>query len=107
MLVSLLMALTLTPAGYTPSKPAIVPLVRDYLALCDTDPKACSDSLFDHTWRHSVGDQRVGYCLPPTGEDEVMVTDKVVAWLRSQPSMADKPTDPALATTLEHVYPCR
>lgn len=107
MLTALALALTLTPIQYTPSKPPEVPLVRDYLALCDSDLKVCSDVLFDHAWRHSVGDQRVGYCLPETGEDEIQVTQKVLAWLRSKPDMASKPTDPSLNTALEHSYPCR
>lgn len=107
MLVPLLFALALTPIQYTPSKPPEVPLVRDYLALCDRDMKSCSDVLFDHAWRHSVGDQRVGYCLPQTGEDEMQVTAKVVAWLTSKLDMADKPTDPSLNTALMHTYPCR
>lgn len=101
------LALALTPAQYTPSKPAVVPLVRDYLALCEADAKTCSDTLFDHTWRHSVGDQRVGYCLPQTGEDEWMITSKVVAWLKSKPALVDNPTDLALNTALENLYPCR
>ena len=107
MLPALLFAIALTPVQYTPSKPPEVPLVRDYLALCDRDMKSCSDILFDHAWRHSVGDQRVGYCLPQTGEDEIQVTAKVVAWLASKPDMASKPTDPSLNTALEHSYPCR
>ena len=109
MLFATLSALTwsLTPVQYTPSTPPPTPLVRDYLALCDRDAKTCSDILFDHTWNHSVGDQRVGYCLPQTSEDEDMVTSKVVAWLRAKPAMADKPTDPALNTALENLYPCR
>ncbi len=41
------------------------------------------------------------------GEDEAMVTSKVVAWLKSKPAMVDKPTDPALNTALENLYPCR
>lgn len=110
MLVSTLaaaLALTLTPVQYTPSKPPSTPMVRDYLALCATDAKACSDILFDHAHAHSVGPQHVGYCLPQSGEDEAAVTAKVVAWLKGQPGMADKATDPSLNTALEHVYPCR
>lgn len=93
--------------GYTPSQPPQVPLVSDYLALCERDAKSCSDVLFDHAWSHSVGEQRVGYCLPQSGEDENQVTAKVVAWLKSKPAMASKPTDPSLNTALQNVYPCR
>jgi hypothetical protein len=107
MLASLFLALTLTPAGYTPSTPPPTPLVRDYLALCASDGKACADILFDHAHDHSVGAQRVGYCLPQSGEDEAAVTAKVVAWLKGQPGMGDRATDPSLNTALEHVYPCR
>lgn len=101
------LALTLTPVEYTPSTPPPTPRVRDYLALCDTNAKACSDILFDHAHDHSVGAQRVGYCLPQEGEDEQAVTAKVTAWLRGQPALVDQPTDPALNSALEHVYPCR
>jgi hypothetical protein len=107
MILPLMLALSLTPIQYTPSRPPEVPLVRDYLALCGDDAKACSDILFDHTWSHSVGAQHVGYCLPQSGEDEAQVTAKVVAWLKGQPDLAGKPTDPSLNTALEHVYPCR
>jgi hypothetical protein len=109
MLLSVTSALLmmLAPQGYTPSKPPEVPLVRDYLALCAADLKVCSEVLFDHAWRHSVGDQRVGYCLPETGEDEVDVTNKVVAWLKSRPDLAGNPTDPSLNTALMNTYPCR
>jgi len=107
MIALLFAALTLTPIQYTPSKPPEVPTVRDYLALCDSNMKSCSDVLFDHAWRHSVGDQRVGYCLPQSGEDEMQVTAKVVAWLKGQPNMAGAATDPSLNTALERTYPCR
>jgi hypothetical protein len=101
------LALALTPAQYTPSAPPATPLVRNYLALCADNGETCADILFDHAWSHSVGDQRVGYCLPQTGEDEATVTRKVVAWLTARPAMADQPTDPALNTALENLYPCR
>lgn len=101
------MLMMLAPQPYNSATPPATPLVRDYLALCAADAKSCSDILFDHAWRHSVGDQRVGYCLPQTGEDEAQVTAKVVAWLGSKPNLADKPTDPSLNTALENTYPCR
>lgn len=97
----------LAPQPYNSAEPPATPLVRDYLALCDADAKSCSDILFDHAWNHSVGEQRVGYCLPQSGETEADVTAKVVAWLKSRPAMAGKPTDPSLNTALENTYPCR
>ncbi len=105
LLSSLLMAMA--QQGYTPSTPPRVPTVADYLQVCDRDMKTCSDILFDHTWRFSVGEQKVGYCLPQEGDDTIAITGAVVAWLKARPDLAAQPTDPALNRALENLYPCR
>ena len=92
---------------YTPSKPPEVPTTGDYLAVCDDDAKACSDILFDHTWRFSVGAQTVGYCLPQEGDDTLAITYRVVAWLKAHPETHGQSTDPSLNKALMASYPCR
>jgi len=92
---------------YTPSKPPEAPTVRDYLAVCASDVKSCSDILFDHTWRFSVGPRTVGYCLPQQGQDTIAITNAVVGWLKARPDLASQQTDPALNRALESLYPCR
>ena len=81
------------------------PTVGAYLALCETDAKACSDRLFDLIWERSVGDQRVGFCLP---DDETpdQITAKAVAWLKARPALAAAETDATLLKAMEAEYRC-
>jgi len=100
-------ALLMFAQGYTPTRLPPVPTTADYLRVCDHDAKACSDILFDHTWRFSVGERTVGYCLPQKEEDTGKITAAVVSWLKARPALASRPTDASLNSALEALYPCR
>jgi hypothetical protein len=81
------------------------PLVEGYLALCENNAKACSDRLFDLIWERSVGEQKVGFCLPDDETTE-QITAKAVAWLKARPLLASAPTDATLLKAMEAEYRC-
>ena len=93
-------------AAYVPGPPPErPPTVAQYLALCDADAKSCSDRLFDLIYENSVGDQKLGFCLPDKDTPE-QITAVAVAWLKARPELAEKPTDPALLKAMEASYRC-
>ncbi len=104
--LGLAVLMNFAPVPYTPDVPHNPPLVRDYLALCDQDAKACSDVLFDHIWASSVGPQHVSYCVPESGMSEAEITAKAVAWLKANPKLALSPTKPALTRAMTASFPC-
>lgn len=104
--LALVLAILAGPVPYTGAEPARPATVAGWLALCEADVKACTDALFDLTWERSVGDQRVGFCLPEDATAPETVTAKVAAWLKARPELADAPTDPALLKALEAEYRC-
>jgi hypothetical protein len=107
MLVALSLSLALmAPVPYSPETHVKPPLVRDWLALCDTDAKACGDYMFDLIWSSTVGPQKVGYCLPDKEAPEA-ITAKVQAWLKARPAEAAKPTDTGLNRALLASFSCR
>jgi hypothetical protein len=107
MIVSLALSLAMmAPVPYAPETHERPPLVRDWLALCDRNPKACNDYLFDLVWSSTVGPQKVGYCLPDKDPPEA-ITGRVQAWLRARPDQANKPTDQGLNRAMLASFPCR
>jgi hypothetical protein len=92
-----------TPSSQEPPRPAHV---GEWLTVCDTDSKRCSDNLFDMIWDHTNGPQTVGFCLP-NGVGEDVITGKVVAWLKARPALAGTDTDTGMIRALEASYPCR
>jgi hypothetical protein len=103
-MLTLLIAL-MGPVPYTAAKPERPPTVAGWLALCEADTKACSDTLFDLVWERSVGDQKVGFCLP---DDETpdQIAAKAVAWLKARPALAAAETDASLLKAMEAEYRC-
>lgn len=98
--------LVLFLAAYVPGPPPErPPTVAQYLALCDADAEACSDRLFDLIYENSVGDQKLGFCLPDKDTPQ-QITAVAVAWLKARPELADKPTDPTLLKAMEARYRC-
>ena len=74
-------------------------------ASVDANLRHSADRLFDDIWEHSVGDQKLGFCLPDHDTME-QITGVVVAWLKARPELADKPTDPTLLKAMEANYRC-
>jgi hypothetical protein len=92
--------------AYTPGPPpARPPTVAEYLALCDADAQACSDRLFDLIYERSVGEQKVGFCLPDKDTPEA-ITATAVAWLRAHPELDGADTDATLLKAMEASYRC-
>lgn len=93
-------------AAYVPGPPPPrPPTVAEYLALCDADAQACADRLFDVIYENSVGEQKLGFCLPDKDTPEA-ITAVAVAWLKARPELGPKETDPTLLRAMEASYPC-
>lgn len=93
-------------AAYVPGPPPPrPPTVAEYLALCETDAQGCADRLFDLIYENSVGDQKLGFCLPDKDTPE-QITAVAVAWLKARPELGDEPTDPTLLKAMEASYRC-
>ena len=91
-----------TPSWAEPPRPATV---GEFLTVCETDPKRCTDTLFDVIYENSVGDQLLGFCLPDNDTPE-QITAAAVAWLHARPELAAEPTEPMLLKAMEVSYPC-
>ena len=93
--------------AYTPSsaEPPRPPTVAEFLALCDADAEACADDLFDVIYENSVGDQKLGFCLPDKDTPE-QITAVAVAWLKARPELGGEPTDATLLKAMEASYRC-
>ena len=103
-MIAALIALAL--AAYTPGPPPLLPpTVAQYLALCDADAKGCADRLFDLIYENSVGDQKLGFCLPDKDTPE-QITAVAVAWLKARPELAGEATDATLLKAMEASYRC-
>ena len=81
------------------------PTVAGFLYLCETDPDRCSDDLFDVIYENSVGEQKLGFCLPDKDTPE-QITAVAVAWLKARPDLANEPTDATLLKAMEASYRC-
>lgn len=93
-------------AAYTPGPPPDrPPTVGEYLTLCEADAQACSDRLFDLIYENSVGEQKLGFCLPDH-DTPAEITERAVAWLRERPALAGEPTDPTLLKAMEATHRC-
>ncbi len=90
------------PTWAQPPRPATV---AEFLTACDADAKRCADTLFDVIYENSVGDQKLGFCIPDHDTPE-QITATAVAWLKARPELAAAETDPTLLKAMEASYPC-
>ena len=87
---------------YTPPTPATG---AEWLALCDSDRKACSDALFDLIWELGFGERRWSFCLPDEATVEGVTAD-AEGWLRARPRVAARPFADAASRALAATQRC-
>ena len=93
-------------AQYRPYTPPNPPTGAAWLALCETDRKACSDALFDLIWELGFGERRWAFCLADDATVEG-VTAQAEAWLRARPNVAARPFAQAANSALVATQRCR
>ena len=93
-------------AEYRPYTPPNPQTGTAWLAICDTDQKACSDALFDTIWDLGFGERRWAFCLENDTTPEA-VTSAAEAWLRAHRRSAAKPFAQAATDALAATQRCR
>ena len=90
---------------YTPDPPA-AKTVGEWLAVCDADKKRCADQLYDGAWQHSVGDQKLDFCMPDTA-DQQATGQAAAAWLKARPGLAAADAWTGINKAMVALHPCR
>lgn len=97
--------LLLAAMQYTPDPPK-AKTVGDWLAVCQADRKRCSDQLYDHAWEHSVGDQKLDFCMPDTPDHEG-TGQAAAAWLKARPELTSTDAWTGINKAMIALHPCR
>jgi hypothetical protein len=90
---------------YTPDPPA-AKTVGEWLAVCDADAKRCSDQLYDQFHQHSVGDQKLDFCMPDTTDPQA-TGQRAAAWLKARPELAATDAWTGMNKAMVALHPCR
>jgi len=97
--------LVLVAMQYTPDPPK-AKTVAEWLAVCDTDQKRCADQLYDGAWEHSVGDQKLDFCMPDGGDHQA-TGQAAAAWLKARPELHSADAWTGISKAMVALHPCR